>query len=258
MFSKITFMKDYNKIIIPLLIAGVLAFTLPQVLGGGHKVVKVIEGQTTLSFLIILLIFKFLFSIISFGSGAPGGIFFPLLILGCLIGAIYGNVVVNYFGVDNMYYYNFVILAMGGIFAAIVRAPLTGIILIAEMSGTLTQMLPIAMISFVAYIVANGLNSTPIYESLLHRLLAKENKQIHPRVEEKELISYLVQLGCLVEGKRVSDIKWPDKSLVVSIKRGDGEIIPKGDTNLYVGDLVIIMIDSNDNNKDSLERLFNV
>ena len=86
-------------------------------------------------------------------------------------------------GVPEIYFMNFIIFAMAGFFAGIVRAPITGIVLIAEMCGTLKLMLPIAAVSFIAYIVANSIGSEPIYESLLHRLT--KNKTQTDYVETK-------------------------------------------------------------------------
>ena len=109
----------------------------------------------------ILFIFvgRFIFSAVCFGSGAPGGIFFPLLVLGGYIGGAFATVYVQYMGLDMMYINNFVVLAMAGYFAAIVRAPLTGIILIFEMTGSMSQMLTLSIVSVVAYMVATLLRS---------------------------------------------------------------------------------------------------
>ena len=67
----------------------------------------------------------------------------------------------QYFGLNPMYINNFVLLAMAGYFAAIVRAPLTGIILIFEMTGSLSQMLSLSVVSIVAYVVAILMKSKP-------------------------------------------------------------------------------------------------
>src|SRR5699024_1936072 len=120
---------------------------------------------------LLTFVVKLLFSAVSFGSGAPGGIFFPLLILGALIGGAFSMAGVEFFGLDPVYINNFVLLAMAGFFTAIVRAPITGIILLFEMSGTVSQMLSLAIVSVAAYITATLLKSEPIYESLLGRIL---------------------------------------------------------------------------------------
>ena len=71
-----------------------------------------------------------------------------------MIGTIFATAGVQYFGMSPEYISNFIILAMAGYFTAIVRAPMTGIILIFEMTGSLSQMLSLAIVSIVAYVVA--------------------------------------------------------------------------------------------------------
>ena len=150
---------------------------MPELLGSGHELIDLMtDHKLLLGGAIFLLAAKFVFSAVCFGSGAPGGIFFPLLVLGALTGGIFGMIGVNYFGMDPDYINNFVLLAMTGYFTAIVRAPLTGIILIFEMTGSVSQMLSLSIISIVAYIVATLLKSDPIYESLLERLLAGQRR----------------------------------------------------------------------------------
>ena len=123
--------------------------------------------------ILLILAGRFLFSAVSFGSGAPGGIFFPLLVTGGYIGGAFAAAGVEYFGLDPVYVNNFVLLSMAGYFAAIVRAPLTGIILIFEMTGNLNHMLSLSVVTVVAYITATLMGSRPIYESLLDRFNGK-------------------------------------------------------------------------------------
>lgn len=162
---------------LPFLLAGVLGFIMPELLGSGHNLIDALtHGELALTSVVFLLVAKFVFSAICFGSGAPGGIFFPLLVLGAFIGGIFGMVGTTYFGMSPEYINNFVLLAMAGYFTAIVRAPITGIILIFEMTGSLSQMLSLSVVSIVAYVVASLMKSEPIYESLLGRLLKNRGK----------------------------------------------------------------------------------
>jgi H+/Cl- antiporter ClcA len=131
--------------------------------------------------LILLLVVKFLFSAVSFGSGAPGGIFFPLLILGSYLGAAYGDVVIQYCNIPDAMWTQFIILGMAGLFAGIVRAPLTGIVLITEMTGSMNRFLDVALVSIVAYFVANLVGSKPIYTSLLENILKRSSGTKHSK-----------------------------------------------------------------------------
>lgn len=162
-------------LILTFAIAGVLGLLLPEVLAGGHSMILLLEhNRPTFITLLVLLIVKFLFSALSFSSGAPGGIFFPLLILGAYIGAIFGGVCIDLLSLPADLLPQFIVLGMAGLFSGIVRAPLTGIVLLTEMTGNMDRLLDIAVVSVLAYIVANTLRSKPIYTSLLHNLLQKE------------------------------------------------------------------------------------
>ena len=177
LYNNAKFLNTTTKLIIPFVCAGILGFTAPELLGSGHALIEYLTNtDVMLGTVLFILIGRFLFSAVSFGSGAPGGIFFPLLVLGGFIGGTFATVGVQFFGLDAMYINNFVLLAMAGYFAAIVRAPLTGIILIFEMTGSLSQMLSLSIVSIVAYIVATLLKSKPIYESLLERLLERQGQ----------------------------------------------------------------------------------
>jgi H+/Cl- antiporter ClcA len=135
LYSKMKWIPKELHIILPLLMTVIFGFYLPQVLGGGHELILSISesGKYTILFLCLLLIMKFLFTMASYGSGAPGGIFLPLLSIGALIGAIYGTALTSIWHLDSSYISTFLILAMAGYFTAVVRAPITGMILITEM-----------------------------------------------------------------------------------------------------------------------------
>ena len=247
-YEKVPRLKAHYRVLIPLMIAGALMLILPEVLGSGHTMIEMLSGKEPLLLktLILLLVVKFIFSLASFGSGAPGGIFFPLLVLGSFVGAIYGLIAIQYFQIPEMYLANFIIMAMAAFFAAIVRAPITGIILIAEMSGTLTHLLPLALVSLCAYLTANILNCDPIYESLLHKLLWKNGVNLDAFQGKKHIVEAAIEIGSEVCEKKVSDIAWPGKCLIISIHRGNAEIIPKGDTVLFTGDTLMALINDED------------
>lgn len=181
LYRKIPFLKETGRLLIAFLTAGVLGLVMPSVLGSGSGlIVSLTKGEMVLGMVVLTLVVKFLFSAVSFGSGAPGGIFFPLLILGALLGAVFAMTGAEFFGLDPVYINNFVLLGMTGVFTAIVRAPLTGIILLFEMSGSISQMLSLSIVSVTAYIVATLMRSEPIYDSLLKRIL-KADTIVHDK-----------------------------------------------------------------------------
>ena len=251
LYAKAKKLNTTLKLLIPFMLCGILAFTAPKLLGSGHSVLEeMCSSHMALSAILLLLLGKFVFSAICFGSGAPGGIFFPLLVLGGFIGGAFSNVASTYLHVDPMYFNNFVTLAMAGYFTAIVRAPLTGIILIFEMTGTLDQFLSLSIVSIIAYIVASVMNSEPIYESLLNNLLAKQGKLDQESANDEpgnKVLSYFrVLQGSMIANRKIKDIKWPSKCLLVCIDRGEEELIPNGKTKILPGDLLTIVSNEED------------
>ena len=129
---------------------------------------------------------------------------------------------------------------MAGYFSAIVRAPITGIILISEMTGTFSNLLALSMVSLVAYMTAEVLKGGPIYEQLTERLIAGGKvKNTHRR--NKILIESEVYHGSIMDGSPLSDIDLPLGCLVVSIMRDRHEIVPGGSTVIQAGDKLIVL-----------------
>ena len=92
-YQKATFLNPTMKIVVPFLCAGLIGFTAPQLLGSGHALIEELtHTEMMLGTILLLLLGRFLFSAISFGSGAPGGIFFPLLVIGGFIGGAFAAV----------------------------------------------------------------------------------------------------------------------------------------------------------------------
>ncbi len=247
LYASQTWLKKQHRVIVPLFSSVALGLFLPQVLGGGHElIVELIGAHLPLTLIGILLVAKFLFTMLSYGSGAPGGIFLPLLCIGALIGNGYGALLEKFAGLDAQYINTFIVLAMAGYFTAIVRAPITGIILITEMTGSFSYLLPIALISIVAYIIADLCSSRPIYESLLKNILrASPSPADLGDDQHKALLEIPVCPGSFIDGRTVKDVNWPAQCLLVSVKRGTHEIIPKGSTEILSGDYLTVLTNEN-------------
>jgi H+/Cl- antiporter ClcA len=243
LYGKQKWLKKELRIIVPLLLSVILGFFLPHVLGGGHELIgSLITENFSLTILIIILIVKFLFTMASFCSGAPGGIFLPLLTIGALIGNVYGMILVHFLHFDSIYLGNFIILAMAGYFTAVVKSPITGTILITEMTGSFNHLLSLAVVSIVAYIIADVLASNPIYESLLEKFLKNQGEKISMgNKKNKSILEFAVCMGSNLDGKQIKEVKWPSRCLLVAVKRGEDEIIPKGDTVIFPGDYLIVL-----------------
>lgn len=242
MFKRLPIRLEF-KIAIPFILSGIIGLTLPGLLGGGHSLILELgQMKLTLGIIFLFLIIKYIFTFISFGSGVPGGIFLPLLAIGSLLGSFVGVVSTSYLGVPEVFLMNFIVLSMAGHFASTVKAPITGIILIFEMTGSFEQLLPLSVVAFTSIIVSDLLKVSPVYEVLLKNILGGDVEPYRGEESKKTLVEFSVHLGSEIEGKHISEIKWPNKSLVVSISRGSDEIIPRGDTRIVEGDMLTVMI----------------
>ncbi len=177
---------------------------------------------------------------ISYGSGLPGGIFLPILSLGALIGALYGLIMVQLGWLAPVYVPNLIIFAMGGYFAGIGKAPFTAILLVTEMVGSLVHLMPLAILSLVAYIVVDLMGGAPIYASLLQRALGKPHRKLATFSDRLEVPVFA---GAPLEDRQVREVDWPKTCLLIAIVRGESELIPHGDTLIRAGDTLIVLTD---------------
>lgn len=235
------FIPVHFNSIIPFLLLIPISFYLPEFIGGGSEIViQLPEWNTTITILIGLFIFRFIFSMISYGASVPGGIFLPILSLGAILGTVFGQVMVTYFQMDAAYLTHFILFAMAGYFTAIGKAPLTAILLVTEMVGGLNQLMPLAVVSLTAYLTADFLSVDPIYESLLDRLIPQTNDTV---IHKPFSFVHAIEANSSIAGKMIQEVQWPDDVVISSLRRGNELISPRGDTLLRVGDHLIIYCD---------------
>ena len=213
----------------------------PHVLGGGGELVlALVKENHTVQFLLGLFVIRFVYSMISYGTGLPGGIFLPILSLGALLGLAYAEFLIDFLGVDPSVRVSFVFFAMAGYFAAIGKAPLTALLLVTEMVGGLNQLMPLGICTLVAYIVADFLKMDPIYEVLAERL---DKEHSTDTKGERTTFEVPVMVDSPLVEKAIRDIQWPQEMIIATIRRGAKEIIARGDTVIRSGDILIVVCD---------------
>ena len=149
---------------------GVGAWIYPGISGSGALLTdRAMEGEIAVKWMLVMLLARFALTMLSYGSGAAGGIFAPLLVLGALAGLAIGAGVHSFLPGWAAYPETFAVLGMGALFTATVRAPLTGIVLMIELTGKYDFMLPLLVCCFAAYGVAEALGDVPIYDALRAR-----------------------------------------------------------------------------------------
>ena len=181
LIAGMNFVQNYLKsrilpvaLISGLLIAGV-GILYPQLVGGGYDLINsILADSPGLSLLCFLFVIRFLLSIFSYSTGTAGGIFLPLLTLGALLGMLLGigfNMLFPDLGINPL---SFAIAGMAAIFAATIRAPLTGLVLAVEMTANYGMMLPLIITSVSASVITVLVGNEPIYATLLRRILTNQ------------------------------------------------------------------------------------
>lgn len=212
-------------------IAGLLAWFQPDAVGGGHHLTEtVLAGQIALGAIPLWFGMRFVLSMASYGTGAPGGIFAPLLALGALLGLGVGQIAHNIAPHAVPIPAIFAVVGMAAFFTAIVRAPLTGIVLVLEMTGNYEQMLPLLVTCFCAYLVAEALGELPIYENLLQRELLRGGAL--PEPTDPQILELEVAPGAPFDGRSVRDLGLPPGCILIRCQSGSREWIPTANTRL--------------------------
>jgi H+/Cl- antiporter ClcA len=166
--------------LIPFVCSGLLLYTYPQVLVGfGISIESLEHGTMLLGSLLVLLGVKILFSILSFSSGVSGGLLMPMLSIGAMAGACASALALPFGLIQADQLGTVLTLSMGALFAATVRAPLTGGMLVLEMTGAWSTAPAMLVAVYTATFVANHLHSAPIYDSIKVRLLKRTRLARH-------------------------------------------------------------------------------
>jgi len=140
-------------------------FGLPQVMGAGYEVMDAaMHAQFVWQMLLLLALFKIIATTLSFSSGTPGGMFAPTLFVGAMLGAAVGSFEHHFFPHLTGSIGSYALVGMGVLFAAFLRAPLTSIFMVMEVSQNYSIVLPVILANTIAYLISRALMPVPIFE----------------------------------------------------------------------------------------------
>ena len=152
-------------------LVGLLGILVPSVIGGGDELNEtVLVGSLPLTTLVIILVIRWFLGPLSYSVGVPGGLFAPLLLVGAAAGALFAQALNTVAPDAHASPLTFAIVGMSTFFAAVVRAPFTGVVLIVEMTATTAAVLPMLLAAGAAVLVATQLRGAPIYDTLRARM----------------------------------------------------------------------------------------
>ncbi|WP_263381711.1 chloride channel protein [Granulicella arctica] len=152
-------------------LVGCIAYLgLPQIMGAGYDVMdQAMHAQFAWKMLLLLAAFKIIATTISFSSGTPGGMFAPTLFIGAMLGASVGTFEKLFFPHLTGSVGSYALVGMGVLFAAFMRAPLTSVFMVLEVSGNYSIVLPVIIANTIAYLISRSLQPAPILEIFTHQ-----------------------------------------------------------------------------------------
>ncbi|MGL4292544.1 MAG: chloride channel protein [Bacteroidales bacterium] len=215
---------------------GLLAIYYPNMLGSGQPfmIEEAIAGKTEFMYVAMVAFLSFIFTAYSQGTTFPGGAFLPLLTLGGLCGRLYALMMIQlgYCEVESLPYFMF--LGMSSCFIVVIRTPLTGFLLVSEMTGRFDILLPSMAVGTVAYFLVSivRIESLPgdLYGMLIKNL---------PKTAAGRLFFYTeVMPGSYLEGKTLNTVDLPDGCQVEEVLRKDHPVALNDKIILEQGDQV--------------------
>lgn len=238
----------YVKMLYLLSIAFIISLVEVDLTGGGEQFLLGQASHPDLHILWVMgmMLLHFVFSVFSFSSGLPGGNFIPTLVTGGLIGQIIALVLVRqgFIAYENISYV--MLICMSAFLVAVVRTPLTAIVLITEITGHLEVFYPSIVVGGLTYYFTEILQIKPfnviLYEDMLH------SPDFHE--EKRYTLSVEVMGGSYLDGKSVDELRLPERCVIINIHRDRKDWAPAGQ-KLVPGDQVQIEMDSED-----IEKLY--
>lgn len=157
----------FQPAIAGLLIGLIATLGAPQIMGAGYEYIdQAMHGQFTWEFLAILAGLKILATLLSFVSGTPGGMFAPTLFIGAMLGAAVGGAEHVFFPHLTGSAGTYALVGMGVLFAGFLRAPMTSVFMVLEVSGNYSIIVPVIVANTFAYVISRGLQPIPIFDML--------------------------------------------------------------------------------------------
>ncbi len=175
---------------------------LPQVMSSGYSVIdRVLSDQFTWKVLALIVIFKLIATTLSFASGTPGGMFAPTLFIGAALGATVGACERLFFPHVTGPIAVYAFVGMGVLFAGFLRAPMTSVFMVLEVSGDYSIIVPVMVANTIAYLIARQFQPVPIFD-----LLSRQDGVDLPSMEEQREQQVL----------RIEDAMQPPPGLVLA------------------------------------------
>ena len=185
---------------------------------------------------LVVVIVKLLVTVVNMGAGVPCGAFIPMLAVGAGLGALMSYVCAA-MGMQAAYADALVIICMAAFFTAVVRAPVTGVVMTLELTWNFAFLLPVLIGAAAGYLMGELFRTRPVYERLLDEMLAESAEEYKVRAFAAR---FRVKAGSVAAGRALRDVLFPQDARVTRVERGEEHFIPDGNTVLLPGDILTV------------------
>ncbi len=265
LFKKITFFKGVGKFIIPFVFAGAAGLVTVYSIGGGHDFIQSLASGGTGEIeierifgigvavsLLIVVIIRMITGVLSMGCGVPCGVYIPMLAIGAGAGALL-SILFQKAGMDGVYSDYLVIICMASFFTCVVKAPITGIVMVFELTGQFRNFLPALIGIVIGYLIGMLFRTEAIYEKSLEQYIDDRKIKLN---FVKERVRLLIHEHTKADGTPVRAVVWPTNGLVVELIHEDGsQTVPDGETVLHAGQEIVFECET-DSRDELLEYLY--
>lgn len=236
------------KLLALLIMAYIISLLAVDLTGGGEQFLmqQAMGGNQEMLWVGGMMLLHMLFSVCSFSSGLPGGSFIPTLVTGGLLGKLFALILVQQgiIGTENISY--IMLIGMAAFLVAVVRTPITGIILITEITGHFEVFYPSVVVGGLTYYFTELLLIRPFNVMFYEEMI---NKPIF-QAEKKSVLNVEVMEGSFFDGKEVNKLRLPENCAIVIMHRNRKVLEPEGQI-IQAGDQLAIEL-----NAEDIEKLY--
>ena len=236
---------DWLKMSIAVLIGGLFSLITVNVAGGGHSFIETLgslaEIETPTVFglplvwtLAVVLILKSITTAFNMGVSVPCGTFIPMLAIGACIGALTSEIWVM-LGMSQATKDVLIMICMASFFATVVKAPITAVIMVVELTFSFTSLLPVIIGVSIGYFIGDVARTDSIYETLLEQFV---NDHCKSENEIEYKFTFTAMPLAIANGREIRDILWPNGVRVTKIIRDEEVLRPDGGTQILEGDII--------------------
>ena len=175
---------------------------------------------------------KALATVLNMGASVPCGPFIPMLAIGACIGALTSEVWIM-LGMNPTSKDTLIMICMASFFATVVKAPITAVVMVVEMTFSFTPLLPVIIGVSIGYFIGDIARTDSIYETLLEQFVEEIEERKHKQTYKFVLFA---RPSSIAIGREIRDVLWPNSVRVTKIIRDGESVFPDGGTVIEEGD----------------------